>query len=85
MSPVDLDNFAVIAVAEEVFAATVIVSGLYPIFVKLTTCDLLVARILARLPVPDKWETIVEKPLPAAWNLTILYTSTFVCDAMEAT
>jgi len=33
---------------------------------------------------PDRWETIPEKVLVPDWNLMILYTSTFIWDAMVA-
>ena len=59
----DFVSFAVVTVTVEVFAAMVMVSGLYPVLLKLTICDLPVARALARLPGPDRWETIPEKVL----------------------
>ena len=80
----DFVSFAVVTVTVEVFAAMMMVSGLYPVLLKLTICDLPVARALARLPGPDRWETIPEKVLVPDWNLMILYTSTFIWDAMVA-
>jgi hypothetical protein len=57
----DFVSFAVVTVTVEVFAAMVMVSGLYPVLLKVTTCDLLVAKVLARTPEPETWEMILHE------------------------